>query len=211
MPAEPATVDEAFDAVILAGGAARRLGGVDKLELSVGGATLLEHVTAAVVHAEQVIVVGPPRTRPPARYVREEPPGSGPVPALRTGMRLVCSPRVVLLAGDMPLLGAQTVERLRRERRARAAAGAVLLDSQERHQWLAGVWDSGSLSAALADYAGSSLHGLLAPLHPVLVREAESTSLDCDTPADLELVRRLASTGSEQQDPQHGRARRGDG
>ena len=51
-----------FDAVVLAGGAARRLGGTDKPALRVDERTLLEHVVAAVAGAGRIVVVGPRRS-----------------------------------------------------------------------------------------------------------------------------------------------------
>ncbi|MDQ4138070.1 MAG: NTP transferase domain-containing protein, partial [Actinomycetota bacterium] len=45
---------EAFDAVILAGGRAVRLGGIDKTALEVGGRSLLESALAAVPDARSV-------------------------------------------------------------------------------------------------------------------------------------------------------------
>ena len=50
-----------FDAVVLAGGGARRLGGVDKMALVVDGSTLLERVLQAVRDAGRRVVVGPRR------------------------------------------------------------------------------------------------------------------------------------------------------
>ncbi|MYU19520.1 NTP transferase domain-containing protein, partial [Streptomyces sp. SID8361] len=56
----------AYDAVILAGGAARRLGGVDKPALRVGGRALLDRVLDACRGAGRTVVVGPrrPTVRP---------------------------------------------------------------------------------------------------------------------------------------------------
>src|SRR5690606_32944159 len=92
------TQDESthLDAVILAGGAARRMGGADKPGLRVGDRTLLERAADAVrAHAPEarVVVVGPERDSPRALYTREDPPGGGPVPALGAGLRHVRSPR----------------------------------------------------------------------------------------------------------------------
>ncbi|MEH6375729.1 NTP transferase domain-containing protein, partial [Streptomyces sp. KLMMK] len=42
-----------YDAVVLAGGAARRLGGADKPTLRVGGRTLLDRVLEACADAEE--------------------------------------------------------------------------------------------------------------------------------------------------------------
>ena len=52
-----------FDAVILAGGSAARMGGADKPGLIVGGTPLLVSVAqaAAAAGAARLIIVGPPR------------------------------------------------------------------------------------------------------------------------------------------------------
>ncbi|MUL44259.1 NTP transferase domain-containing protein [Streptomonospora sp. PA3] len=181
---------EPFDAVILAGGAARRMGGGDKPGLDVGGASLVERVAAAAAAAAEVIVVGPPRERPAARYVREDPPGSGPVPALRAGLAWVARPRFALLAGDLPFLRAADIEALRRA--AEGRSGAVLVDAQGRTQWLLGVWRTDAVRGALADYAGRSLRGLLGPLDPLPVAAEGAlvrAAFDCDTPEELARAR----------------------
>ncbi|MFI6532414.1 NTP transferase domain-containing protein [Nonomuraea sp. NPDC050547] len=175
-----------YDAVILAGGAARRLGGADKPGLSVGGRSLLEIVAAAVPDAGRVIVVGPKRSAPRALYVLEEPRGGGPVPALRAGLNEVLAPWVALLAGDMPLLRPAHVAALRGVASGGPAAGAVLVDDGGREQWLAGVWRAGLLREALGGYDGRSLRGLLGPLEPVRVALPGRPWFDCDTMDDLE-------------------------
>ncbi|MFI6297441.1 NTP transferase domain-containing protein [Nonomuraea sp. NPDC050790] len=174
----------AYDAVILAGGAARRLGGVDKPGLTVGGRSLLEIVAAAVPDAGRVVVVGPERAAPRALYVLEEPRGGGPVPALRAGLAEVLAPWVALLAGDMPLLRPAHVAALLRA--ALPGAGAVLVDDEGREQWLAGVWRADPLREALDRYSGRSLRGVLGPLEPVRVALAGRPWFDCDTEDDLE-------------------------
>lgn len=174
-----------YDAVILAGGAARRLGGVDKPALNVGGRSLLERVAAAVPRAGRLIVVGPQRPAPRALYVREEPPGGGPVPALRAGLAEVSAPWVVLLAGDLPLLRATHVNALLAAA-SRTCAGVVLVDDTGREQWLVGVWRADGLRAALARYTGASLRGLLGPLDPARLALSGRPWFDCDTMDDLE-------------------------
>ncbi len=174
----------AYDAVILAGGRARRLGGVDKPGLTVGGRSLVERVVAAVPGARRVIVAGPERDLPAVRFVREDPPGSGPVPALRAAMAEVAAEWVALLAGDLPFLRPAHVAALREA--AHAGAGAVLVDDEGREQWLAGVWRSETLRRALDGYAGQSLRGLLGPLEPARVALTGRPWFDCDTEDDLE-------------------------
>ena len=170
--------EEPYDAVILAGGAARRFGGGDKPGALVGGVPLIARVAAAVADAGKVIVVGPRRHDLEAVFVREDPPGAGPVPALRAGLALVEAPRLVLLAADLPFLTAEVVARLLRHR------NAVLIDGGDRDQWLTGAWRTDALRAALEAYEGSSLRGVLGPLAPVRVPGGDDWT-DCDTPEDL--------------------------
>ncbi|WP_026405995.1 molybdenum cofactor guanylyltransferase [Actinomadura rifamycini] len=184
----------AWDAVILAGGRARRFGGADKPAARVGGRALLEHVAAAASGAARVVVVGPPRDLAAAAVrVREDPPGGGPVPALRAGLPEVSALRVALLAADLPFLRPAHLARLL-DAVAGPARGAVLVDAGGRDQWLAGCWRTAPLRTALDRYAGASLRGLLAPLEPVRVALPAGDRppwYDCDTPDDLARARAL--------------------
>ncbi len=195
-------VTENLDAVVLAGGAATRMGGADKPGLTVAGRTLLEHVVGAVrAHAPHadVVVVGPERDSPRARYVREDPPGAGPVPALRTGLALVRAERVALLAADLPHLAPSHLADLRAALRggeAGEAHGAVFVDATGREQWLTGVWDTAALRAALDDYTGRSLHRLLGPLDPARVPlTGAPEEFDVDTPEALDRARAAWTPG----------------
>jgi molybdopterin-guanine dinucleotide biosynthesis protein A len=197
--------DRRFDAVILAGGRAQRLGGRDKPGVLVGGRTLAEAAVTAAADAATVIVVGPQRPglrRLPAggilRFVREDPPGAGPVVALRCGMAEVSAPRVAVLAADLPFLRARVVCALLTagevNDHAREPAGAVLVDDRGRPQWLIGAWWTGALQEALRAYRGRSLHGLFAPMRPALLAATACPGepppwLDCDSPADLRRAR----------------------
>ncbi|MFC4010400.1 NTP transferase domain-containing protein [Nonomuraea purpurea] len=177
----------AYDAVILAGGAASRLGGADKPALTVGGRSLIELVVAAVSGAERVVVVGPERPIPAVVFTREDPPRGGPVPALTAGLNEVTAPWVVLLAGDLPFMTAAHVRMLLSA--ARADGGAVMVDGDGREQWLAGAWPAPALKQALARYEGSSLKGLLAPLVRARLAPPGRPWFDCDTMDDLEEAR----------------------
>ena len=212
MPAHP----HVFDAVVLAGGRGSRLGGTDKPGLVVGGQTLLASVISAVTSAgaARVVVVGPERPAMPGapaqgggrlRYTREDPPGRGPVAALRCGLAEVSAPVLVLAAADLPFLRPAHVARLLAALAGPAAAGAVAMDAAGRPQWLASAWPAAGLRGALDRYPGSSLRGLLAPLDPVLLPDETAAGqpppwLDCDTAEDLRLARDWAArAGSEQE------------
>ncbi len=182
-------------AIVLAGGAGRRLGGVDKSSLLVGGRALLASVVVAAVAAgaSRVVVVGPVRAGLIGLvcFVSEEPAGGGPVPALRAGLGLVSEPWVLLLASDLPFLTGQVLGELV------AAGPAVVVDGEGRPQWLTSCWRTSALRAALASYDGDSLRGLLASLpYAEAVVPAEPGVapcwLDCDTPEDLAVARSFA-------------------
>jgi molybdopterin-guanine dinucleotide biosynthesis protein A len=188
MTSEP----EPYDAVVLAGGGARRLNGADKPGLVVGGRPLVSWVAEAVADAGRLVVVGPRRPElPGAVAVREDPPGGGPIPALRAGLARVRSPWTAVLAADLPFLRAGHVGELRR--RARDHDGALFVDPGGRPQWLAGVWRTAGLAGALDRYDGTSLRGLMEPLEPARVRPplGERPWQDCDTPSDIESAARL--------------------
>ena len=220
-----------FGIIILAGGRATRLGGADKPGLVVGGRTLLAAVVAAGTEAGagRVVVVGPERPHiaddggaAPVRFVREEPPGSGPVPALRRGLAELAprrglaeqglrglaepdrpggqgaggEPWVAILAADLPFLRAANLRTLLAA--AAGRDGAVLTDDGGRAQWLAGCWRTGAVRRAAAGYQGSSLHGLLAPLRPVSVSLPPAPGepppwLDCDTEQELRRAQDFAA------------------
>ncbi|WP_233521709.1 DUF6457 domain-containing protein [Streptomyces triticagri] len=98
---------------MLAGGAARRLGGVDKPGVRVGGRRLLDRVLTACADADRTVVVAEPRqTVRPVEWVREEPPGGGPLAALEAGLRRTECPVVLVLSADLPFLDAPAVRTL---------------------------------------------------------------------------------------------------
>ncbi|WP_037322493.1 molybdenum cofactor guanylyltransferase [Amycolatopsis thermoflava] len=173
-------------AVVLAGGSARRMSGVDKPMLPVGGRPLLHRALAAVAGADPVVVVGPARDGiTGVRWAREDPPGGGPVAAVAAGLRHVSTSRVVLLAGDLAGITPSTVERLTTA--LGDADGALLTDDTGRRQWLIGVWRTASLRAVLpAEPHGAALRRVLGHLEIVEVPAAPGECADVDTPQDLD-------------------------
>lgn len=142
------------DAVVLAGGRARRLGGIDKLALTdAAGVRLLDRVLAAVADCDHVVVVGPPREGlGDAVGVREDPPFAGPVAAVAAALPHLGDGWVLVLAGDQPHV-ASGVAALRSaaHRCPGDVDGVVLVDGGGRRQWLCGIYRADALRAALAD------------------------------------------------------------
>ena len=188
--AEP-TAEPTWDAVVLAGGEARRLGGMDKPALVIGGTSLLDVALAACTGARIRVVVGPRRpTTESVEWTREDPPGSGPLAALGAGIAALPggSDAVVVLAADLPSVDAALVGQLLAAVQAqREVDGAIVVDAQGRAQPLLAAYRRRPLERAvdalgvLRDKPVNDLLDLLA-LSEIVAADAAA---DIDTPADL--------------------------
>jgi molybdopterin-guanine dinucleotide biosynthesis protein A len=182
-----------FDAIVLTGGAASRLGGADKPALEVGGTTLLERVLAAVADAGRIVVVGPARPlSPPVIWCREDPPGGGPVAALAAGLAHVEADVVLTLAADLPWI-APAVPALLAALAGSSSDCAALVDGDGRVNYLAAAWLRTSLTQALAsvgDPHGASMRKLASPAAMIEVPDGGGWGLDCDTWDDVDGARR---------------------
>ncbi|WP_430333481.1 NTP transferase domain-containing protein [Rhodococcus sp. ACT016] len=187
------------DAIVLAGGRATRMGGVDKPALVVGGRRMLDTALTAVDGCDRVAVVGPYRDELPPRIVQtqESPVGSGPVAALAAGLASLEGPRddlatglVVVLAADLPTLDRGTVADLVAALVDQPDADASFaVDESGRVQFLLGVWRRAALTDRLEELAGHENRPMkaLVPGHHVTIVVAGVA--DCDTPADVERAR----------------------
>ncbi|MEU6771686.1 NTP transferase domain-containing protein [Streptomyces sp. NPDC046759] len=181
-----------YDAVVLAGGAARRLGGADKPGLRVGGRALLDRVLTACAGAGTTVVVADRRpTARPVRWAREEPPGAGPVAALEAGLRLTTAEHAVVLSADLPFVQSTTLQRLLGALRDTGADGALLTDADGRDQPLVAAYCTLALRRGLAALAtgpdgltGLPLRRLTGALRLTRVPDPLA-SFDCDTWDDL--------------------------
>lgn len=178
-----------YAALVLAGGAGRRLGGVDKAAVRIGERTLLDRALQAVAGAECRIVVGPRPTAPvpDVIFAREEPPGGGPVAAIEAGLGQVSADAVVVLACDMPLVTSELVDRLvdtLASSPGRLADGALLHDPEGPRQPLAAAYRTASLRRALTDLpmtSGAAMRELVRSLDLLDVPAGAGNALDCDT------------------------------
>ncbi|MEV5593357.1 NTP transferase domain-containing protein [Streptomyces sp. NPDC052496] len=187
--------------MVPAGGAARRLGGVDKPAVSVGGRPLLDRVLDACADAATAVVVGPRRpTARPVVYAREDPPGGGPLAALDAGLRHTTAPVVLVLSADLPFLTGVTVRALLAAATADGADGAdgaLLRDAEGRDQPLVAAYRAAPLRRALdavraghGTLAGRPLRALSEQLSLRPVSDPTATaSFDCDTWEDIDAAR----------------------
>jgi molybdopterin-guanine dinucleotide biosynthesis protein A len=204
-----AVAPPAFDAIVLAGGRGRRLGGVDKPEVMVGGVALLDHALAAVAEASHVVVVGPPHlARPGVALVLEDPPDGGPVAGLAAGLDALPTDGpdlVVVLACDVPGAGRVLPDLLAAvappDATTTCADGARMIGAEGRPQHLVAVYRRASLRSALGalrSVRGVAMHRLVDGLRLVDVVGDEQATVDADTWADVE---RLDATLSDRIDP----------
>lgn len=183
--------------IVLTGGSAARLQGVDKASIEVVGVTLLERVLGALTEVPVVVVVGGPvLTSRPVTNVREDPPDGGPAAGVLAGVSGFASPPrlVVVLAVDLPLVTPATVRRLvaSAEVPGGECDGALLVDGNGRRQYLCAVYRTDALLASApppVEHHGLAVRTLVGRLRLREVRALGGEAQDVDTWADLRLVR----------------------
>lgn len=156
----PAAGSPAIDVVILAGGTARRLGGVSKAEVVARGARLLDHLLTGLAELgreglvlRRVCVVAPPGLVLPDGVLRalEDPPLGGPVAGIAAGVERLArgggAELTAVLACDAP----QSWRALPRLVRGLPswAQGAVIRKG-EHVQYLVGLYRTPALAGAVA-------------------------------------------------------------
>ncbi len=185
-----------FDAIVPAGGGARRLGGVDKPGLTVGDATLLGRVLHALGAAGRRVVVGPVRDLPPdVVHCREAPVGGGPLAAVAAGLPRTRADVVVVVAADLPWIAPAVPVLL--DALAQGGDAIALAAADGRPNPLAAAWRRTALVAALALVgapAGVAVRRLHDGADVRVVSDPTGWGADCDTWADVAEARRRVRT-----------------
>ena len=188
--------------IVLAGGAGRRMGGVDKAALVVGGVTLLDRVLgAARPVCERLVVVGPVRPTSVAgvTFVMEAEPGGGPGAAVAAGLGAAPGAGVVLvLAADLPLLTAGHLRRLLGALET-AGAGAAAADDEGGPNPLLAAYAGPALVARAGALRAGARAGALLPADVVAVDLGQAT-LNVNRPEDLATAERLAAAAAGEAD-----------
>lgn len=200
-----------YQCVIVAGGRATRLGGIDKGALRDGEGSLVERAVRAGAGARAVALVGPPVHGARVLQVEERPRFGGPVAALAAGLDALADGSVwtLVLAGDLPHVE-RAVPPLRAAIDGAPAAGGALesdgvplrdgviaADTAGRRQPLLAVYRTAALRGALgrlSEVGGASMRTLLHPLALTTLALGDRLCTDVDTPAD---VRRHGLRGPE--------------
>lgn len=176
--------------IVLSGGTGRRLGGVDKGALELGGLTLLARAVATMAEiADSVVVVGPEtQADRSVSFVREDPPFGGPAAGLLAGASWLAGrhfERAAFVAVDMPFVDAATFARLGENCATTESDGAVLVGTDGRAA-VCGVVDvTALLAAAPSDPSGLPLRKLFERLDLARVAAIGREVSDIDSWRDL--------------------------
>jgi molybdopterin-guanine dinucleotide biosynthesis protein A len=179
-----------LDAMVLAGGRGVRLGGQElgaKALIPLAGWPLADHVLLAASGASTRIQVGPRRIALGSPvFCTERPAGAGPVAAIAAALPLVKQPTVAVLAGDLPFIG-DALDQLSSCVTVGDRDVGLLVDTGGRSNYLAAVWRTEALRAALARMgppAGLPVRALYRQADIGHVPDFDACSADVDTPAD---------------------------
>lgn len=170
-----------WNAIILAGGRASRLGGIDKSALVFEGSTLLDRAVASVAAASSVMVLDG-RTESP-RY-------AGPAAATIAGLNAFARPRArwtAVIAADLPFVGSAMPLLLAALETAPYTGGVIAVDDDGRRQPLLAIYSTASLALAGAEARGTlenlGMMRLISPIHLLEVPVPSGLCADVDTPA----------------------------
>jgi molybdopterin-guanine dinucleotide biosynthesis protein A len=176
-----------WNAIVLAGGRASRLGGIDKTALVFHGRTLLEHALASVSNAGQIVVVGG------SSAVVESPRYAGPAAATIAGLDALARPRApwtAVIAADQPLVAAALPLLLEAIEQAPFMGGVVAVDENGRRQPLLALYNTAALGLAGAEARSRGnlenlgMTALVAPILTLDLRVPAGLCTDVDTADD---------------------------
>ncbi len=178
-----------YDAVVLAGGDARRLGGVDKPMIEIAGRPMLVRVIDAVASAHY----RGGRTAPEGAVRRSGPLGQGGSTGRRSGGSARrwnsdrgCAPYTVVLPADLPFVSA-AVQPLLQAAASSSGDGALLVDRDGRDQPLAAAYRREGLLRAVTRLGSPTelpMRDLVRSMQLVRV-PGDDAAFDCDTGDDV--------------------------
>ncbi len=208
MTSIPPTLPETVTGVILAGGKASRLGGVDKAALDIDGRPVIERVISALstVAGSLIVVANDDRFDHDRRVtvIRDPEPHAGVLPALLAALSATTTPLAVVVACDMPFLHpgliAHQVELV-------ADADAVVPVVDGRPEPMHAVYRAAPCSSTIRGALARDQRRMIAFLDDVRTVRVDEATLrlydpelrsffNVNTPDDLEAARRLAALES---------------
>ena len=185
-----------FDAILLTGGSARRLGGIDKATLEIAGSTCFIRVLEAVSEAKSVVVVGPaiPANNERIVFIQEEPRGGGPVAGLWAALPFIKNHLVAVISIDVPLV-AGAIDELRASWSLTDVA-LVASDGTDE-SYLVSIFNTDALRQAISQLSSpinASMKSVLAHIaYRVVIVSDPDMLIDVDTPEDVKRVEEVLS------------------
>jgi molybdopterin-guanine dinucleotide biosynthesis protein A len=169
--------------IILAGGSSRRMG-VNKVELELGGVSVLQRVATTVSRVTDEIVIAAGHNRclhldvdVPVRWVPDPPGARGPLAGVVSGLGAVTSDVAIVVAADMPFLNERLLSYVADCLEGCDAAMPVI---RGREQPTHAAYSRGCFSTAqsLQRLGAHSMHELLARLCARYIPESSCLELD---------------------------------
>lgn len=124
-------------ALILAGGRATRMGGVDKTAIVVGGETIFRRQLRVLAPrvTEILVSVGAheralPPVEAPLRTVIDAVDGAGPLAGVHAGLAACTTPWLLVVAGDMPYVSGELLDRMTAAARDDLDAVGIRIDGR---------------------------------------------------------------------------------
>ncbi len=181
-------------AIILAGGASKRMGR-DKANVLLGELTLLQHVSAAMQRVFPGVIVSVREHRPEVDLpqVCDEPGVEGPLAGVLAALAQVKTPWVFIVACDMPFVRPDLIESLALYRAGHQAVVPVI---QGHAQPMAAFYAREVLTVIHTHLASGGKNSLRAVFAQLSIRYVDATELaqidpalrsflDLDTPQDV--------------------------
>ena len=191
---------EGTSGVVLAGGASRRMGAVDKRSVLVDERPLLAAAVEAVrAVCDEVLIAAGAHDPPPAiggaRVVHDRDADGGPLAGIEAGLLAAAHARVIVLAGDHPAAAPAVLAELLARLTADEHLDAVVLGTDHGPQPLVGAYRTSAAQEVgrLLDRGERRARALLDALRVEVVevvawRDLDprgETAVDLDTPAEL--------------------------
>ena len=194
----------AVTAIVLCGGRARRLGGIEKPLVDLGGKPLLAHVIARLEPMVDDFVLSVARQAEryqPFGYpvVADDDPGQGPLAGIVSALAAVQTPWILTTPADTPFLPSNLVAALAP---ACARRGAAVVTAGGHRQNLSMLLDQ-RLAASLAEFYRSgdrAVHRWLVANGVDEVEFPRDGFFNINTPEDLALARTEANRRSQRPD-----------
>ena len=99
-------------ALILAGGRATRMGGIDKHALVVDGLSIFDRQCNVLLPRVADIIVSAQSSIPGHKTVADRVAGAGPLAGIAAGVTEARTPWLLVIAGDMPYISGALIDRL---------------------------------------------------------------------------------------------------